>query len=165
MLQKIVMMLHQLQNMHASLLCLAKEKQAVIEQGEMNSLDRLIKEEQSHIAAIDQLESHRQQAVQQYFETIGIAIVQQPTLTDLIHYVKDEEAKQQLTTSTTHLLETLHDLQAQNDLNQQLTYQSLQFVTMSLQLMQPELSPFTYSKAEVQGKHEVIKRASFDWKA
>ncbi|HLR09915.1 MAG TPA: flagellar protein FlgN [Sporosarcina sp.] len=165
MLQKIVISLQQLQKMHASLLSLAKEKQEVIERGEISALDQFMKEEQSHIAAIEQLERNRQQAVRQFFETLGIAIVQQPTLTEIIQYVEDDEAKQQLIQAKTRLLETLHELQLQNDLNQKLTYQSLQFLNLSLNMVQPEHSSINYSRDEVQGKNEVVKRTSFDSKA
>lgn len=165
MLQKIVISLQQLQKMHASLLSLAKEKQEVIERGEISVLDQFMKEEQSHIAAIEQLERNRQQAVRQFFETLGIAIVQQPTLTEIIQYVEDDEAKQQLIQAKTRLLETLHELQLQNDLNQKLTYQSLQFLNLSLNMVQPEHSSINYSRDEVQGKNEVVKRTSFDSKA
>lgn len=165
MLQKVVASLHQLQKMHASLLSLAKEKLQMIERGQIAELDQLMKDEQSHIAAIEQLERNRQQAVQQYFEAKGIAAVQQPTLTELIHYIEDEVSQRLLQEAKENLLKTLHELQLQNDLNQKLTYQSLQFLNLSLSMVQPDHSTFTYSREEVQGKNDVVKRASFDSRA
>ena len=59
----ILALLDNLEKLHKSLLGLANDKTAIITKGDMEGLDQLLKDEQSHLAAIVQIEKQRQTAV------------------------------------------------------------------------------------------------------
>lgn len=163
-IELILTTMQQLQKMHESLLQLAVEKGEYLKEGDIEAIDELIKKEQSHIAAIAQLERNRLLAVEQYFSTQGQRLPRTATISDVIVSAEEQE-KVALTEAKNRLLHTIHDLKWQNDLNQKLTYQSLQFVNLSLDMMRPEQTAINYSVNEIQGEQEKKKRSNFDSQA
>ena len=71
-IEKIVATLEKLEKMHKSLLELAIAKTEFIKINDMENLDKLIKNEQAHVAAIDKLEQQRQLMVTDYLRAKGI---------------------------------------------------------------------------------------------
>ncbi len=157
----ILTSLDNLEKLHRSLLRIAYDKTAVIKSGDMEGLDQLLKEEQSHLAAILQTEGQLQRDVAHYLADQGQSVPANPTVADLLP-VAPEADKQGLTEAKDRLLHVSHDLKWQNDLNQKLTYQSLQIVNLSLDMVRPHTESLNYSKTEINGVKVTEKKTTFD---
>ncbi|WP_342512999.1 flagellar protein FlgN [Sporosarcina sp. FSL K6-1522] len=160
----ILTSLDNLEKLHRSLLRIAYDKTAVIKSGDMEGLDQLLKDEQSHLAAIMQMDGLRQQGVVSYLANQGRSTPANPTVTDLLDAVPEAD-KKSLEEARDRLLHAIHDLKWQNDLNQKLTYQSLQFVNLSLDMVRPRPESTNYSKTEISGKRVSKEQTSFDSQA
>ena len=163
-INKILSSLDSLEKLHRSLLRLAYEKTAIIKNGDMVKLDQLLKEEQSHLAAIVQMDNQRQLAVTQYMTDQGRSVPINPTVADLLGAAPEAD-KKSLEEARDRLLHAIHDLKWQNDLNQKLTYQSLQFVNLSLDMVRPTTESVNYSKPEINGNKTAQEQVTFDSKA
>ncbi|MDN4606790.1 flagellar protein FlgN [Sporosarcina highlanderae] len=149
--ETILSILGNLEKLHKSLLRISKEKSELIKNGDINGIDELLKDEQAHLAAIVQMDQSRQNAVSAYLKGNSISVPMNPTITNLIEVTPVPE-KEQLTEARDRLLHAIHELKWQNDLNQKLTYQSLQFVNLSLDMVRPRTESVTYSKSGINGK-------------
>lgn len=163
-IEAILSILDNLEKLHKSLLRIAHDKTALIKSGDVQGIDALLKEEQAHLAAIVQMEKERQQKVIGYMKGQGSPVPMNPTVSELIE-VTPEPDKQRLREAKDRLLHAIHELKWQNDLNQKLTYQSLQFVNLSLDMVRPRPESVNYSKNEIEGKKEVKDIPSFDSQA
>jgi len=149
-IEKILQSLTKLDMLHKSLLEIAYKKTEVIKTGDMDSLNQLLKDEQAHVAGISQLEQQRQTEVTDYLRAKGIAPTDNPTVALVLENTNNNEEKEQLGAARNKLLLTLETLKYQNDLNQKLTMQSLQFVNLTLDTLRPKPDQINYSKSEVQ---------------
>ncbi|MDQ0269094.1 flagellar protein FlgN [Cytobacillus purgationiresistens] len=128
--EALITSMNNLLMLHKSLNELAIKKTDIIKTGDMEALDQMMKDEQKHVAAIGKWEEKRNSIVQ--------AIVPDqpsPTLSDCLPAVSNE---QQLRAMKDELIEIVEELKERNQMNQQLVYQSLQFVNMSLSLAKPQ---------------------------
>lgn len=157
----IIASLDTLEKLHRSLLRLAYDKMALIKKGDMEGLDQLLKDEQAHLAAITQMDVQRQRDVIQYMSDQGKPVRKDPTITDLLDTVPEAERKL-VEEARDRLLHAIHDLKWQNDLNQKLTYQSLQLVNLSLDMVRPRPESVNYSKTEINGKKASKEQTTFD---
>lgn len=152
-MDKIIQNLTNLVRMHKSLLDLATKKTDIIVESNMEELDALIKKEQAHVAAIEQLERQRQQLVTDYLAAKGSAPSLTPTVAELIE-AADAPNKAKIQTIREELLTIIDALRAKNELNQKMVYQSLQMVNMTLELMRPrpaaQADTMNYSSKEVR---------------
>ncbi|WP_108307331.1 flagellar protein FlgN [Metalysinibacillus jejuensis] len=152
-MDKIIQNLTNLVRMHKSLLDLATKKTDIIVESNMEELDALIKKEQAHVAAIEQLERQRQQLVTDYLAAKGSAPSLTPTVAELIE-AADAPNKAKIQTIREELLTIIDALKAKNELNQKMVYQSLQMVNMTLELMRPrpaaQADTMNYSSKEVR---------------
>lgn len=146
----ILQSLSKLDMLHKSLLEVAYKKTEAIKTGDMDSLNQLLKDEQAHVAGISQLEQQRQLEVTDYLRAKGIAPTDNPTVALVLENTNTDEEKAQLTKARNNLLLTLETLKNQNDLNQKLTMQSLQFVNLTLDALRPKPDQINYSRSEVQ---------------
>lgn len=137
--------------LHKSLLDIAYKKTEAIKTGDMDSLNKLLKDEQAHVAGISQLEQQRQLGVTDYLRAKGIAPIDNPTVAHVLENTNNEKEKEQLSAARNQLLLTLGTLKDQNELNQKLTFQSLQLVNMTLDMLRPKPDQINYSKNEVKG--------------
>lgn len=159
--EPIISIMDKLNMMHRSLLKLAYHKTEILKTSNVEELSETMKNEQSHIAAISQLEEQRQKLVVQFFQANQIDY-KEPTINELLKYVTGEEAVQ-LDTKRKELLLTIDTLQKQNDLNQKMLFQSLQFVNLTLDLLRPQPDQINYqSKA---GGRSAMKTGQFDSQA
>ena len=149
-IEKILQALTKLEMLHKSLLEIAYKKTEAIKTGDMDSLNQLLKDEQAHVAGISQLEQQRQLEVTDYLRAKGIAPTDNPTVALVIDAAETLEDKELLKEARNKLLLTLETLKHQNDLNQKLTFQSLQFVNMTLDMLRPKPDQINYSKTEVK---------------
>ncbi|MCZ8531838.1 flagellar protein FlgN [Psychrobacillus psychrodurans] len=150
-IDNILQSLTKLDMFHKSLLEVAYKKTEAIKIGDMDSLNQLLKDEQAHVAGISQLEQQRQLEVTDYLRAKGIAPTDNPTVALVLENTNTDEEKAQLTKARNNLLLTLETLKNQNDLNQKLTFQSLQFVNMTLDMLRPKPDQINYSQTEVKG--------------
>ena len=150
-IEKILQALEKLDMLHKSLLEVAYKKTEAIKIGDMDSLNQLLKDEQAHVAGISQLEQQRQREVTDYLRAKGIAPTGNPTVAHVIDTAETLEEKEQLKATRNKLLLTIETIKFQNDLNQKLTLQSLQFVNITLEMLRPKPDQINYSKNEVNG--------------
>ncbi|MEK4497056.1 flagellar protein FlgN [Ureibacillus sp. FSL W8-0352] len=149
--QPIISILEKLEKMHKSLLEHAYRKTELVKNNDMEELDKILKVEQSHVAAIEQLEQLRQKKVVEYFQSKGIEMSSVPTIAELLEAVEDEEERQKLADVRNRLLKLVENLKIQNDLNQQLIYNSLQLVNVTLNMLRPQPEEINYSEKTVRG--------------
>lgn len=157
-MDKIIQNLTNLLRMHKSLLDLATKKTDIIVESDMEELDAMIKTEQAHVAAIEQLERQRQQLVTDYLAAKGSASSLTPTVAELIE-AADAPNKAKIQTIREELLTIIDALKAKNEFNQKMVYQSLQMVNMTLDMMRPQ--PMTQADTMNYSSKEVRRPANF----
>ncbi|RHW39939.1 flagellar protein FlgN [Lysinibacillus yapensis] len=163
--QLIIANLEKLEKMHKSLLELAYKKTELVKKGNMEELDEMLKNEQSHVAAIELLEKQRQQMVTDYLRAKGIALAGTPTVADVINAADVIEERETLEKVRTSLLSTINEVKQQNALNQKLVYQSLQVVNATLNILQPQSEEINYSGNAVRRDYTAAKKSLFDSQA
>lgn len=164
-IELIIQTLDNLEKLHKSLLELAYKKTEFIKTGDMDRLDQLLKDEQAHIAAISQLEQQRQVVVTDYLRAKGIAPSDTPTVMEVMEAAESPTDQEQLKQSRNRLLLTVDQLKFQNDLNQKLTYQSLQFVNLTLDMLKPRPEQMNYSRTESKSANVTKEKTYFDSQA
>lgn len=134
--------LEKLQKLHEKLYELSVTKTEVIKNNDMEGLQQLLKDEQTYVAAINTMEVKRQEAAKQLLgkET-------EITIADCITAVPEPE-KEQLRTLQTAITSIIDKLKDQNELNQMLIHQSLQFVNMTLSMIQPKHESINYGRPD-----------------
>ncbi len=121
----------------------------------------MLKDEQAHVAAIDKLEQQRQIQVTDYLEAKGFASTDKMTVADVIEAAEQQTEKDTLSSVRNRLMLIIEDLRKQNDLNQKLVFQSLQFVNLTLDTLRPRPEQMNYSGSEVRGTNTVAKKIIF----
>lgn len=165
-LSTIYTTLENLEKMHRSLYELALTKTETVKANDIEQLDRILKTEQAHVAAIETLEQQRQTQVKEYMQLKGYLPSDTPTVTQLIEAAQGEELEPSLIAIRERLIHLVEKLKEQNDLNQKLVFQSLQFVNLSLQMMRPQpQEQVNYSDREVLGQQTIAKKSYFDSQA
>lgn len=157
--------LEKLERMHKSLLELAFKKTELIKTNNMEALDQMLKDEQAHVAAIDKLEQQRQKTVTEYLEAKGFASSDNMTVADVIKVAEHEVDKQNLENVRNRLIRLIDDLRKQNNFNQKLVFQSLQFVNLTLDMLRPQPEQINYSGSEVRGTNTIAKKTYFNSQA
>lgn len=137
--------------LHKSLNGLATTKTEIIKQGDTEALNQLLMDEQKHIKAIEMTENERQTAVAAFLQNAGQA-VEPSTITRVIELSPPSETDS-LIALRDELLEEVTALKENNYLNQQLVYQSLQIVNITLDMLLPQNQQFNYDKPAKQ-KHQ-----------
>ncbi|MCQ6278691.1 flagellar protein FlgN [Bacillus sp. EB600] len=144
--EKLTITMEKLLKLHKSLYELAQKKTDIVKKADMDALNQMIKDEQAHIAAINILESDRQK--------VAAALVsgtEKPTMEDCLHAVDDGQ-REALDRLRTDLVGVISQIRQRNDLNQEMIYQSLQFVNLSLNLVAPQPEDFNYGPQAGQPK-------------
>jgi len=147
---------------YKQLLALSKEKSQFITANNIDSLNEVINKEAKNLLAIETLETKRIECVYALLsghEWNGDV----PTLSDCLKVVSEAEAKQ-LQKHQEQLSTIMNELREINYLNQELIYQSLQFVTLSLSMVQPRQAPVNYGPDNKQIA-KPIKQVYFDSQA
>ncbi|QPQ32391.1 flagellar protein FlgN [Lysinibacillus sp. JNUCC 51] len=164
-IEAICSTLTKLERMHKSLLELAIKKTEIITVGNIEALDQMLKDEQAHVAAIDKLEQQRQKQVTDYLEAKGFASTDKTTVADVIEAAEQQTDKDTLSAVRNRLLQIINDLKKQNDQNQKLVFQSLQFVNLTMDTLRPRTEQMNYSGSEVRGTNTMAKKSYFDSQA
>lgn len=161
--QQLLTTLEKLYKLHTSLYDISLEKTEVIKKGDVESLNEFIKKEQNHISAINTLETQRQGLAAQYLEQKGVQLQGPPSLSSVIVHAQETE-KAHYQKLKQKLMEITGKLKDQNELNQKLVYQSLQFINMNLSVIHPMPQQGNYTKPK-QPKGQTSQNSMFDSKA
>ncbi|MFE8701665.1 flagellar protein FlgN [Cytobacillus sp. FJAT-54145] len=157
----IIQLLEKLLLLQKSLSKLAVHKTDIIKAGDVQALSSLMKEEQNHLQAIKQIESS---LISQVKKVIQPSVSSQLTLTNLVDMVNGPE-KQVMKGLQSELEEQMLILKNQNELNQELLHQSLQFINLSLDLLLPEIDSYNYESSDGVDTKPQSNRSLFDSKA
>lgn len=146
--QKMFDLLTKQLKLNKSLLKMARQKTDILKQGDIGALNSMMKDEQAHIAAMNQLEEARRKEAAMLLSGQPI-YYHEPSLSDLLDRISGEE-REQLRALQTELLQTIRELQERNALNQELIMQSLQFVNLNLDMLSPptDMDAYNYQKEE-----------------
>jgi flagellar biosynthesis/type III secretory pathway chaperone len=144
-------LLERLFKSHEDLLALGERKTEVLKLGDMKALDVLLKEEDLQVKKLQLIEKER---------LLKFANV---SLVDVLDQADGTE-KENLIQLQEQLIQIHEALKSRNELNQELLEQSLQYVNMSLSMVQPETEPVTYSKLRTNG-YNSSNTSLFDSKA
>ena len=132
--------LEKLVKLHESLQEVEKKKTEVIKNGDMVALQQIMKDEQAHIMSIQKLEEARITISKRI-----VATIPDPSVMDCVKHLDHKEGEK-VSEIANHLKAVISDLKETNSLNQQLLQQSMQFVNVSLNLLQPTQKSINYGK-------------------
>lgn len=136
-INQLIESMAKLLQLHKSLLELAFKKTRILEAEDVTALTELLKEEQTHILAIEKVEAER------------IRISGKRTLSELLEEITDHE-RLALAEISQELKDVIAMIQKQNELNRGLITQSLKFISFSMSLVTPPQEDFNY------GHHEPV---------
>lgn len=153
----LLTILQQLLEEYTELYKLSVSKTEIIKKNDITSLNDIINKEAKYLLSIDMLEKKRIEAVYAILsghEWSG----EIPTLSDCIKVVPAEDVPKlkKLQSDLTNMIEELRN---RNYLNQELIYQSMQFVSLSLSMLKPKQTPPNYgptAKQQSQPKNEKL---------
>ncbi|PLT31066.1 flagellar protein FlgN [Peribacillus deserti] len=161
--QHIITAMEKLVKLHRSLHDLAEKKTNIIKAGSMEALNKIMIDEQKHVKAIGMIEREREQAVSEFLQKKGS--MPSANVSACIELAEHSE-KETLTVLKQSLLESVLSLKEINYLNQQLIYQSLQFINLSLDMVRPKQQVFNYEKpVQQKGQYQTGNRSYFNSKA
>lgn len=155
-LQPVIVIMEKLLALHEGLLQLAVKKTDIVKSGDAKELQQLTKEENKFVKAIGQLEQERLALT----ANLGTGA----TISALIEKATDSEADKLLQLKN-KLTDVIKQLQERNELNEGLLQQSLQFVQVTLNSINPEPTSVTYEGAATGKKPAAPTRSMFDSKA
>ncbi|MCM3618771.1 flagellar protein FlgN [Sutcliffiella horikoshii] len=149
----IISILEKMLTLHAYLYELTVRKEEIVKANKVEELQQITREEKQYTRAIVQLEKQRAEA------SNG------KTVSTLIETCSPIEKKELLNLKD-RLAETIAKIQKQNEINKLLLEQSLQFVTMTINTLNPQPNAVNYEKP-VNTKKSVSTpaRSLFDSKA
>lgn len=138
---------------------LAKEKTELLKQNEVQKLEKLLKAEEAEVYLLEEAERKRQTAVSNFMQKQGIEN-EETTMSALSRYLTGED-KELFEKLHVKLMEEVVELRERNELNEQLTKQSLYFVNAQLAFLSPESTTnVTYqrpnNKTEGQSRQSIF---------
>ncbi|AVQ99874.1 flagellar protein FlgN [Oceanobacillus sp. M65] len=160
-IQKVQEALNSLVKLHEALLEISREKTEVIKEGKVEKLQSILVKERKRIRELEQTETARIQTVEAFVKEHPS--VSDPSITSLLEHLDKEEEKTELEASAISLTEAITKLKQQEQLNEALINQSMQFVQLSLDLMNPSLKNLNYGEGKAASS--AGKRSVFDSKA
>lgn len=161
-INQIIKTLKNLVATHEVLIALSREKTEVVKKGSVEELQSLLVKERKQIRTLEKAEKNRQQAVETWFSENELPLTD-TTLTRMLEIVSDEDEKQDLATVTITLTEMITKLKQQEQLNQSLLNQSIKFVQLSLDMMNPSLKNMNYGSNKQESAS--MKQSIFDSQA
>src|SRR5699024_12155628 len=109
---------------------------------------------------LEKAEAKRQQAVEQWYMDNQLTS-STLTITHMLDVLGSSEERHQLEEATTELTHLLTELKRQEQLNNELIQQSMQFIQMSLDMMQPTIKNVNRSEehtSELQSRFDLVCR-------
>jgi|SRR5699024_114167 len=151
-----------LTKLHEELLTISEDKTEAIKVSDNESLVKWLTKERQVMQKIEEYEAVREQLVNHFFEEKGINS-DEKTITELLSVLNDEGDKTKLEGMVARLLELIVSIQESEQLNSQLLQQSMQFVQLSLEMIQPQAQNISYGE-QAERKAAGQKRSVFDSK-
>lgn len=142
-LRNLVDIMQHLITLHKELIQLSRSKTEEIKQGDLDSLSKLLIQERKQVQVITQKESERQTYVDAFFKEKQ-AEDEEKTMTNLLSHLNNEEDIEKLEQMMSELIDLIVELRDVEKLNQDLMAQSMQFVQLSLDMLQPSLKRMNY---------------------
>lgn len=153
--------LQELAVIHKELLKVSKRKTDIIKEGSTEKIQAILVEERKYIKVLEQAEQKRQIEVEKWYSNRQRPL-EEMTITNMLELLTDEQEKLELEEKTIQLTEAITELKHQEQLNQALIQQSMQFVQLSLDMLNPTIQSMNYGKSQ---DTEGSKRSVFDSKA
>lgn len=160
--ERLIQSLEKMILLHKSLVQISKNKTEAIVRGKIEELQTISKEENKHIQAVKKVENDMLSSAKEVLKENGV--IDGATLTATFPFASNQK-KEILVSLKSDLDSYLKTLKEQNELNQQLLEQSLQFVNLSIDLLNPDIDSFNYDQS--QGAQQTVPkgRSIFDSKA
>lgn len=136
--ETLISIMNKLLKLHKSLYEISVKKTDIVKKGDMESLTLILKDEQTHMAAIAKFEQERSAEAKQILPAF-----ENPTLYDIADHAIPAE-KDLLLSLKEELIGIINEIKARNELNQQLIHQSLQFINFSKSIVMPQEKEFNY---------------------
>lgn len=159
--QQIIQLLEKLVTLHVSLLEIAKRKTEIIKTGKIEQMQPLLVKERRHVQALEQVEGKRQELVERWFLQQNLS-TENTTITAMLEQISNEDEAVELANVTEALARKMTELKQQEQLNQTLIQQSMKFINLSLDLINPSLKNMNYGSNK---ESESINQTVFDSKA
>lgn len=159
-IENIFSPLEKLISLHQTLNELSLQKTSVLKKGSIDELRQILIKERKVIQSVDSTEKMRHKAVNEWMK-IG-SEEKEGTVTELLKLFPNQTDREKLANFSTLLTEEITQLKQNEQLNHALLEQSLQYVQVSLDLMNPTLNNMNY------GQHSRTysdNRSSFDSRA
>lgn len=137
-------------------------KTEVVKEGNMDAMHSILAKERMLTQHIEKEERNRIEYVEKWFSERGFPCEIDRTITNMLDRLQGNE-QIELEKITTELTYMIKDIKEQEHLNHGLIQQSLQFVHMSLHMLQPSIEQMNYGEKKEQQPN--VKRSVFDSKA
>jgi len=134
-LNRLLEILEQMEAAHQQMLELGERKKTAIMENDVDQVILINNRESKIVKAIGALDQQREDTAHAFMLEKGIKSKLKLNISELARLVFDVEDKSRLLDIQSRLAHTLKQLKALNEINQQLTEQSLMFVNMSIELM------------------------------
>ncbi|WP_017184921.1 flagellar protein FlgN [Alkalibacillus haloalkaliphilus] len=164
LIESIIEKLEKINQLNESLYQLSQDKTERLKNNDLEAFNELLIKERKHAQAIDQLEAKRVQETDAWFQQNDLSD-QEQTITNIIENLKDGEHKQRLETLYEKLVFILANLKQQEQLNHDLTQQSLQYLELTLDLIKPTYQKDLNYRKPQQETNQTTNRSVFDSKA
>jgi len=160
-IKPMIQVLSKLVDVHKSLLENARQKTEVVKEGSVEQLQMILIKERKYIQVLEQAEAERKKEVENWFLQQGLPL-NKTTITEILDLIPNNEEKKELENQAVALTEAITSLKQQEQLNQALIQQSMQFVQLSLDMMNPSIKNMNYGNKQ---ETSTAKRSVFDTKA
>ena len=134
-LNRLLEILEQMEAAHKRMLELGEQKKTAIMKNDVDQVIVINNQESKIVKTIGLLDQEREAAAYALMQEKGIKSKLNLNLSELARLVFDIEDKARLLDVQSRLADTLRKLKSLNEINQQLTEQSLTFINLSLELM------------------------------
>ncbi len=136
--RELIQTMNALLQLHDSLWSVTEKKTEILQKGDTEALQQLLKEEDKHVRAIEKVERKRQQLVRDLVPEHGTS-----SFDDCLAYVSIAD-KEKMLAIREQLAGKLLQIKERNVLNQELLNQSLHFVHLSMNMLRPKEEATTY---------------------
>lgn len=157
---QLIRILNQLTTMHKELLGLSKQKTEALTKNELDSFQALLSKEKKLVIQLEEQEKERQQIVEAWSREQQLATAF-PTVTEILEALNEDDQKE-VENAAIQLTDTMTALKRQEQLNQGLLQESMKFVQLSMELINPTIQSMNYG-TKADGR--VNDRSLFDSKA
>lgn len=162
-IQRVIETIEKLTVLHEQLLSISKQKTDKITESDTEGLVKLLTKERQLVQQINQVESKRSELVNQLCKERNIE-TEDITITRLLENLDNQIEKADLEDEVTKLIEQIVQIRESEQLNNELLQQSMQFVQLNLEMLQPEAQQVSYGNNAQQRQQTSRKRSVFDSK-